>query len=75
MMLNRLSQTLVINTVTIAMTKPITNPRCTLAQVNAKWSCRRSLVGPLSRNPAANAIISRPSARPANVPATDDVTA
>ena len=38
MMLKRLSQMLVAMIVTIAMMKPTTRPRCTLAHLNAKWS-------------------------------------
>ena len=75
MMLKRLSHTLVINTVTIAITNPITKPRCTLAHVNAKCSRSRELVGPLSRSLAANAMITRPSPSPAKVPRTDAASA
>ena len=51
MMLKRLSQTLVPTTVTIAITNPITRPRCTLAHVNAKCSVEpRSSAEPLENN-------------------------
>ena len=42
MMLKRLSQMLVPRIVTIAIKKPTTNPRCTLAHLNAK--CKRDAV-------------------------------
>ncbi len=75
MMLKRPSHTLVSNTDAIAITKPITSPRCTLAHVNAKCSCRRPVSDPLPCRRAAAAIIARPSPRPANVPATADASA
>ena len=75
MMLNRLSQMLVIRTVTSAITNPMSIPRCTLAHVNAKCNARRLLDGPWFCRREATAMMSRPSPSPAKVPAIADATA
>ncbi len=75
MMLKRLNQTLVRSTVAIAIRNPTTNPRCTLAHLNAKCSEIRSSSLRLPNSWDAAAMSARPRPRPTNVPTIAETTA